>query len=49
MKMKKFIAVLTMAGMMTALAAGCGSDNGSDSGDSGEWDAAKEITVVSRE
>ena len=49
MKMKKFIAVLTMAGMMTALAAGCGSNNGSDSGDSGEWDAAKEITVVSRE
>ena len=51
MKMKKFITVLTMAGMMTALAAGCGSDSGSsEGGDSGSsWDAASAITVVSRE
>ncbi len=55
MKMKKFIAVLSVAGMVAAMAAGCG--NGSDSasaaengGDaSSEWNAATAITVVSRE
>lgn len=51
MKMKKFIAVLTMAGMMAALAAGCGSDNNSsEGGDSGSsWDASNMITAVTRE
>lgn len=49
MKMKKFIAVLAMAGMMTALAAGCGSDKEADKGEDGKWDAGKEISVVSRE
>ena len=53
MRMKKFIAVLTMAGMMAALAAGCGSDNnsseGGDSGSDSSWDAANMITAVTRE
>lgn len=50
MKMKKFIAVLSMVSMVAATAAGCGSDNGSSgSGKSGEWDAGKAISVVSRE
>ena len=50
MKMKKFIAVLTMTGMMAALAAGCGSDEkSSEGGDEGAWDAANAISVVSRE
>lgn len=50
MKMKKFIAVLSMVSMVAAMAAGCGSDSGkSDSGKSGEWDASKNISVVSRE
>ena len=50
MKMKKFIAVLTMTGMMAALAAGCGSDEkSSEGGDEGAWDAPNAISVVSRE
>ena len=50
MKMKKFIAVLTMTGMMAALAAGCGSDEkSSEGGEEGAWDAANAISVVSRE
>ena len=53
MRMKKFIAVLTMAGMMAALAAGCGSDNnsseGGDSGSDSSWDASNMITAVTRE
>ena len=55
MKMKKFIAVLSIACMMAVTAVGCGSsssadtssDNGSDT--ASEWDAASAITVVSRE
>ena len=55
MKMKKFIAVLSIASMMAVTAVGCGSsssadtssDNGSDT--ASEWDAASAITVVSRE
>lgn len=56
MKMKKFIAVLGVAGMLTGLLAGCGNkddaDNGAEAGDSkvaSEWDAANDITIVSRE
>ena len=55
MKMKKFIAVLSIASMMAVAAVGCGSSNsdnaGSDNGSdtASEWDAASAITVVSRE
>ena len=56
MKMKKFIAVLSMASMIAAVAVGCGSSNntttggdGADAGSSSAWDATNEITVVSRE
>lgn len=54
MKMKKFIAVLSMVGIMTAAFAGCGStsDSGTVSegeGASSEWDSTSDITIVSRE
>ena len=55
MKMKKFIAVLSIASMMAVAAVGCGSSNGDDansdngSGSEGSCDAASAITVVSRE
>ncbi len=55
MKMKKFIAVLSIASMMAVAAVGCGSSNsdnaGSDNGSdtASGWDAASVITVVSRE
>ena len=55
MKMKKFIAVLSIASMMAVAAVGCGSSNsdnaGSDNGSdtASGWDAASAITVVSRE
>ena len=52
MKMKKFIAVLSVVSMMAVAATGCGGGAGeaSAAGDSGsEWDAANAITVVSRE
>ncbi len=57
MKMKKFIAVLSIASMMAVAAAGCGSSgdtandtNTAEEGSTGSgWDAAKKITVVSRE
>lgn len=58
MKMKKFIAVLTMAGMMAVVAAGCGSSEAeadtnaqaeSGAGKTTEWEASNEITIVSRE
>ena len=58
MKMKKFIAVLSVASMMAVAAAGCGSSSdtsaqgdgaaSTDEGSSSEWDAASAITVVSR-
>ena len=53
MKMKKFIAVLSIASMMAVAAVGCGSkdgeDAGTDKGSEGSWDAASAISVVSRE
>nr|WP_294493947.1 substrate-binding domain-containing protein [uncultured Mediterraneibacter sp.] len=58
MKMKKFIAMLAVTGMVASLAVGCGgsddtsaqgTDAASDEGGSGDWDAANAITVVSRE
>ena len=58
MKMKKFIAVLAVVGMIAGLAAGCGSsdekaDSNKDSGNeteaSSDWDSASDITIVSRE
>ena len=55
MKMKKFMAVLAVAGMMTGMLAGCGSSSGDTSSDSGstdtasEWDASNDITMGSRE
>lgn len=58
MKMKKFIAVLAVVGMVAGLAAGCGSndektDSNKDSDNSTEaasdWDASGDITIVSRE
>ena len=55
MKMKKFIAVLSIASMMAVAAVGCGSSNsdnaGSDNGSdtASGWDAASAITVVSHE
>lgn len=63
MKMKKFIAILSVVSMMAVAATGCGSSNSDstdkkddaaateDGGDaaSSDWDAANDITVVSRE
>ena len=56
MKMKKFIAALSVVSMMAVAATGCGSNSdtadngsGSDAGSSSAWDATNEITVVSRE
>lgn len=54
MKLKKFIAVLGVAAMMTGLLAGCGNsaDEGNTDGGSeaaAEWDSANDITIVSRE
>lgn len=52
MKMKKFIAVLAAAGMMTGLLAGCGSsgeDTKEDTKAAAEWDSSNDITIVSRE
>ena len=55
MKMKKFMAVLAVAGMMTGMLAGCGSSSDDTSSDSGstdtasEWDASNDITIVSLE
>lgn len=58
MKMKKFIAILSVVSMMAVAAVGCGSsgddagtgsDAGTDAGSESSWDAATTITVVSRE
>lgn len=53
MKMKKFMAVLAVAGMMTGMLAGCGSssDDASkeDTASTSDWDASNDITIVSRE
>ena len=57
MKMKKFIALVSVVGMMAAVAVGCGNnteatgektETQSEAG-AEEWDAANEITIVSRE
>ncbi|MCU6685028.1 substrate-binding domain-containing protein [Dorea acetigenes] len=54
MKLKKFIAVLGVAAMMTGLLAGCGNSADEGNADGGseaaaEWDSANDITIVSRE
>lgn len=61
MKMKKFIAILSVVSMMAVAATGCGSSSDATSSDaastegssseaaSGDWDSASAITVVSRE
>lgn len=56
MKMKKFIAVLSVATMAAGLAAGCGSSDSSssdssssDSSKTSDWDSSNDITIVSRE
>lgn len=62
MKMKKFIALLSMVSMMAVAATGCGSSDtttedttdtqteaGAEDTGASEWDAANEITIVSRE
>ncbi len=56
MKMKKFIAIVSVVSMMAVAAVGCGSngsdagsDAGSDSGSESSWDAASTITAVTRE
>ena len=55
MKMKKFIAVLSMVEMIGTLAVGCGKSNEESKGEdakteaSGDWDSSMDITIVSRE
>ena len=60
MKMKKFIALMAVTGMVASMAAGCGSssdstDNAADGNTadtntaSSDWDATSDITIVSRE
>lgn len=56
MKLKKFIAILSVATMTAGLAVGCGSSSDSGSSDSSSadskssgWDSSNDITIVSRE
>lgn len=56
MKMKKFIAILSVATMTAGLAVGCGSsdssssdNSSSDSSKTSDWDSSNDITIVSRE
>ena len=54
MKLKKFIAILSVATMTAGLAVGCGcSDSGSSvdksSKSESDWDSSNDITIVSRE
>lgn len=55
MKLKKFIAVLSVTAMVAGLAVGCGSSGSSDSSSdstaasSSDWDSSSDITIVSRE
>ena len=54
MKMKKFIAVLSVVGRVAAMAAGCGGNsdsksNADASGSASDWDSSTDITIVSRE
>lgn len=55
MKLKKFIAILSVATMTAGLAVGCGSSSDSGSSDSSsadskssDWDSSNDITIVSR-
>lgn len=49
MKMKKFIAVLSVAAMTAGLVAGCGKSDAKGEGGKGAFDSSNDITVVSRE
>ena len=51
MKLKKFIAILSVATMTAGLAVGCGSSSDSSSADSksSDWDSSNDIPIVSRE
>lgn len=56
MKLKKFIAILSVATMTAGLAVGCGSSSDGGSSDSSsadskssDWDSSNDITIVSRE
>ena len=53
MRLKKFIAVLAIVGMAAGLAVGCGKSDPGDGNDkkaeASEWDASRDITIVSRE
>ena len=55
MKLKKFIAVLAIVGMVAGLAAGCGKSDSIAEGEdaqteaASEWDSSMDITIVSRE
>lgn len=49
MKMKKFIASVSMAGMIAFGAVGCGGNDTAGTDSVSGWDAASEITIVSRE
>lgn len=54
MKLKKFIAILSVATMTVGLAVGCGSSDSASSDDKSsksesDWDSSNDITIVSRE
>ena len=53
MRLKKFIAVLAIVGMVAGLAAGGGKSDAGDGNDkkaeASEWDASMDVTIVSRE
>lgn len=53
MKMKKWMAVLTLTGMMTGLLAGCGDKEDTTAADAeggaAKWDSTMDLTIVSRE
>lgn len=54
MKLKKFIAILSVATMTAGLAVGCGSSDCASSDDKSsksesDWDSSNDITIVSRE
>ena len=53
MKLKKFIAILSVATMTAGLAVGCGSSDSASSDDKSsksesDWDSSNDITIVSR-
>ena len=54
MKLKKFIAILSVATMTAGLAVGCGSSDSGSSDDKSsksesDWDSSNDITIFSRE